>query len=242
MRLGEKSEDIGGHVLADAVYVEKPGPGLAFRVLRRFHLATPPGERAVMAGGQPPRRLPHFRNAERIDEALERDPPTLVDRGHQIAGAEFAPALSLGDDLRIEAEDIARLADQPVPPKTGDVLFAEPFDVEAIARHERREPLDGLRGTDRPAGAAPRALPRLAHRKAAADRAVVGKLVGHCVLWPTVEHDRDDLRDHVTGPLYDNGVADAHVLALDLVLVVQSGALHDDAPDCDRFEHRHRGQ
>ena len=121
-------------------------------------------------------------------------------------------------------------------------LVAEPLDVEAVARHEMPQPLDRLRGADQAAGAAPRHLPRLAHREAAADRAMVGKLVGHGILGAVVEHDPDDLRDHIAGALDDDGVADADVLARDLVLVVQGGALHDDAAHGDRLQHRHRGQ
>ena len=71
---------------------------------------------------------------------------------------------------------------------------------------------------------------------------MIGKLVRHRLLRAAIEHDRDDLRDHITGALHDDGVADADVLALDLVLVVQRGALHDDAADRDRLEHRHRRQ
>ena len=73
MRLGEKAEDVGGHVRADAVDVEEPGAGFALGVLRGLHLAAPRGERAVMAGEQPRRGLADLRNAERIDEAVERD-------------------------------------------------------------------------------------------------------------------------------------------------------------------------
>ena len=242
MRLGEKAEDVGSHILADAMDIEEPRPCFAVRILRRFHFAPPRGERPVVSGEQPSRRLADLRNAESIDKALERNPPALVDRGHQVARAELAPAFALGDHFGVEAEDVARLADQPVVPEGGDVLLAEPLDVEAMARHKVPEPLDGLRGADQPAGAAPRDLAGLAHREAAADRAMIGKLVRHRLLRAAIEHDRDDLRDHITGALHDDGVADADVLALDLVLVVQRGALHDDAADRDRLEHRHRRQ
>src|SRR5207244_11037180 len=127
--------------------------------------------------GQPCRGLADLRDAERIDEAIERDPPAFVDRGYELLGADLAPALALHDRRGIEPEDVARLADQPVLPKGCDVLFAEPLDVEAIPRDEVPEPLDGLRRTNQSAGAAPRHLARLAHREAAADRAVIGKLV-----------------------------------------------------------------
>ena len=60
-------------------------------------------------------------------------------------------------------------------------------------------------------------------------------------------HDVDHLRDDVAGALDDDGVADADIAALaqrlavaadalDVVLVVQRGVLHDDAADADRLE------
>ncbi len=44
------------------------------------------------------------------------------------------------------------------------------------------------------------------------------------------------LRYHVARALNDDGIAFADVLALDLVLVVQCRALHDDAADGNRLE------
>src|ERR1700730_16301788 len=139
-----------------------------------------------MRAEQPSRRLADLRNAESIDKALERNSPALVDGRHQVARAELAPAFALGDHLGIEAEDVARLADQPILPESGDVLLTEPLDVEAMARHEMPQPLDRLRGADQTSGAAPRDLAGLAHREAAADRAVVGELIGHGALWAAV--------------------------------------------------------
>ena len=49
--------------------------------------------------------------------------------------------------------------------------------------------------------------------------------------WSLVEHDTDHFRNHVTGAPHDHGVADAHVLAPHLVLIVQGG-IGDDHP-CD---------
>ena len=57
-----------------------------------------------------------------------------------------------------------------------------------------------------------------------------------------VGDDAEDLRDHVAGPLQHHGVADADVLAGDLVLVVQRGAGDDDAADIDRLKPCDRGQ
>ena len=46
----------------------------------------------------------------------------------------------------------------------------------------------------------------------------------------------DDLRDHVAGALDDHEVADADVLAADVVLVVEGRARDRDAADLDRLE------
>ena len=141
-----------------------------------------------------------------------------------------------------EPEDVAGLADQAVFPEFGDVLGAEPLDVEAVARDKMLQPLDRLRRADQPAGTAPRHHALLAHREAAADRAMFGEFIRLRVGRAAVEDDADDLRDHIAGALDDDRVADPHILAGDLVLVVQRRALHDDAADRDRLEHRDRGQ
>src|SRR5262245_91320 len=142
-----------------------------------------------MAAQQPCGRLADLGNAECVDKPVEGNPPALVDRSHQITRAEFAPGFAVGDYLGVEPEDVAGLANESVCPKSSDGLLAEPLDVEAIPRHEMPQALDGLRGADQPASAATRHLAGLAHREAGADRAVIGKLVRHRLLWAAVKHD-----------------------------------------------------
>src|SRR6516165_7590763 len=175
MRLGKKADDVGGHALADATDIDERRKRLAVGILRRLHRSPPICHRTVVTSEEPGGRLADLRDAERVDEALERDPPTLVDCRLQIAGTEIAPALALGDDVGIESEDVTRLLDQPILPEGGDVLFTEALDVKAVARDKMPEALDGLRGADQPAGATTCHLTRLAHREAAANRAVVGE-------------------------------------------------------------------
>src|SRR3954454_19385442 len=122
---------------------------------------------------QPGRRLPDLHYAERVDKTVERNLAARVDRRDELIGADLAPALALGDDFRVEPEDVAGGADQPVFPEGGDVLFAEPIDVEAVARDEMLEPLARLRRADQPAAAPPHGHALLAHREAATDRAMV---------------------------------------------------------------------
>jgi hypothetical protein len=54
------------------------------------------------------------------------------------------------------------------------------------------------------------------------------------------EHGPDDLRDHVTRALDDDGVADADVLAVDVVLVVEGRVRDGHASDLDGLELRPR--
>ena len=104
------------------------------------------------------------------------------------------------------------------------------------------QPLDALRRADQAAGAAPHRLAGRAHRVAAADRADLGEHEGLRVLRPPFGHHGNDLRDHVAGALQHHGVADADVLAGDLVLVVQRRVLHQHAADIHRLEPRDRRQ
>ena len=99
------------------------------------------------------------------------------------------------------------------------------------------QPLDRLRRTDERArcSGARRPLRRSSRRSRAKPpsrrpdrlRENIGLRAGR----PLVQHDREDLRNDVAGALHDDRVADAHVLARDLVLVVQGGVGDDDAAD-----------
>ncbi len=73
-------------------------------------------------------------------------------------------------------------------------------------------------------------------RMAAAGRADIGKGESFRALRPLLLNHAENLRDDVAGALHDHRVADAHVLARDLVLVVQGGVLHHDAADGDGIE------
>ena len=138
---------------------------------------------------------------------------------------------------RLQRENVGRRADQTFGEKELDQLFAQSLDVEGVARREMLEALDRLRRTDERAGAAAHdvrfagLLVDLAQSRRAADRAGLGEDIGLRVRRPLVEHDREHLRDDVAGALHHHRVADAHVLARDLVLVVQGGVGDDDAAD-----------
>src|SRR6476646_4689997 len=78
-------------------------------------------------------------------------------------------------------------------------------------------------------------------------RTLLRKVIWFRVLRPLVDHDVDDLGNHVAGALDHDGVADPDIPALaqllavaadplDVVLIMQRDVLHDDAADADRLE------
>ncbi len=118
---------------------------------------------------------------------------------------------------------------------------AQSLDIEGVARNEMLEALDRLRRTDQATGTTARHLAFLADRQAPAFGTQVGKDVLAGPRRAFVEHHRNHLRDDVAGALDDDGIADAHLLAANLVLVVQRRPCNDDAADGDRLQVRHRG-
>src|SRR5690606_35616659 len=162
------------------------------------------------------------------------------DRTAQVLGLLFAPQrqrLQLAQPLGVarETEQIARLPDQTRLEQLRHLLAPEALDVERLAADEVAQALGDLRRADQPAGAAPHRLARRAHGLAAARRAAVRENVGLGVLRPPLGADLDHLGNDVARALHHDGVADADVLAPDVILVVQGGAGHHHAADGHRL-------
>src|SRR5215469_3009606 len=175
-------------------------------------------------------------NAECVDKPVERYAPPPVDRADQVRRTQFAPAFAADKLLGLQPEDIAGPTDEAVFPEGGDVLGAHAFDVEAVARHEMLEPLHRLRRADETTRAAPRRHARLAYREAVTDGTFVRKLIGHRVPRPLVQHNRDDLGNHIAGTLNNDGVPFSNVFSRDLVFVVERGSLNHHAADRNGHE------
>src|SRR6185295_10512431 len=79
-------------------------------------------------------------DAERIDEAFERDFAPRADRAEQVADRGLAVALDLFElELRVarfKREDVGRLLEPALLEEIIDLLLAESVDVERAARHE----------------------------------------------------------------------------------------------------------
>src|SRR3984957_7459796 len=206
-----------------------------------------------MAREPPSIRLADMPDSERIEEAVERNRPARVDGVEQVARRSLAEPLPLAQwrsalpIARFQRENISRRADQTLGEKEFDQFFAQSLDVESVAGCEMLEAFDRLRRTDERAGAAahdvrdPRLLIDLAQSRRSADRAdevslvVLRKYVRlRFRMRPLVKNDGENLRNHVAGALHQNRVADAHVLARNLILIVQSGVGNDDAADGHR--------
>ncbi len=127
-----------------------------------------------------------------------------------------------------------------------DLPVAQTFDVEGVARNEMPESLDGLGRADETARAAAYDVRRsgllvdLSDGGRTAGRTGLGETIGFGTLGPRVEQNFDDLWDHVAGPLQPDRIADPHVLAADLVLIVQCRVDNHDATHRDRSELRDR--
>src|SRR5690349_20682832 len=196
-------------------------------------------------------------HAERVDEALQRNPAPRLDRVEEIAHRGLAIALVLLElDLvltRGEREDVPGLLHPALLEEELDLLLAETINVESPARAEQFQVLDLLERAGELAGTArPRALftccRLLAHHVGVQRaRAFLREMKRPGVLRPLIDDDIDHLRDHIAGALDHHGVADPDVApfpqhlalvadALDVVLVMQRDVLHDDAADTDWLE------
>ena len=138
-----------------------------------------------------------------------------------------------------KSEDVGRRLDQSVVVESFDMLLAEPLDIEGVARHEVLQALDPLRRADQSAGAAPDGIllagirVDLACGVTAAGWADIGKDESLRALRPLFWNPSENLRDDIAGALHDHGIADADILARNLVLVMQRCVLHHDAADGD---------
>ena len=115
--------------------------------------------RAVAARQRQRRGLADMADAERVDEALQRNLAPRLDRAEQIAHRGLAVALDL---LELESSRCAPRSvkmsagslTQPFVEEELDLLLAEALDVEGAARHEMPQVLDLLERTGELAGAA----------------------------------------------------------------------------------------
>ena len=107
-----------------------------------------------------------------------------------LRGAELAPAFAADDHLGRRGGRCRPAGGSARLPRMRRCASSPSPSMSKQSRETKcRSRSTACAGADQAAGAAPRDHALLAHREAAADRAVVGKLVGLRVLRPAVEHD-----------------------------------------------------
>src|SRR5437762_2168855 len=169
-------------------------------------------------------------HAERIDETLQRNVAATLDRGKEIAHRGFAVALDLlqlelGVAL-LQREDVGGLPHPTLVEEVLQLLLAEPIDVEGAARHEQFQMFDLLERTGELAGAAGARAFLAGCRFLAYDVgvqrawAILREVKFLRALRPLVDHDIDDLRNHVAGALDHDGVAEPDVATLAQLLAL----------------------
>ena len=197
-----------------------------------------------MAGEQARVGLADVADAERVDEARQRNAPARLDRAAQVAafflpqsGSASSCCRRSGSSARRNTSPGRRIS--PASKSCGTCLRPSPSISNAprltkwrsrsvICARQIRPPVQ--RRTASPGGRSAK-LPR---------RAMIRKDKGLASGRPALVAHLDHLRDHVAGALDDHGIAEPDVLALDVVFVVQGGAGDHDAADGDRLERGHR--
>ena len=120
-------------------------------------------------------------------------------------------------------------------------LRPEPLDVEGAAAGDVEDPVEQLGRAGVVVGAAQVLVALLLlHQRRAARRALGGHHPLPQALRAQPEHRPDDLGDDVAGLAQDHRVAGAHVLARDLVAVVQGRPLDRRAGHPGRLHHAER--
>src|SRR5262249_2117856 len=139
--------------------------------------------------------------------------------------------------------EIGEALDQTFVRELVDQLLAQAVDVHRVAVSVPADPLLEL------IGAAARGIRAVvvhlfgrALDPGPAARALGWEPKPRLVPFASVDLDADDLGDDLAGLLDHDGVADADVLALELVGVVQAGAPHGRAGQQDRLELGHGRQ
>ena len=92
--------------------------------------------------GEPARvGLADMANAERVEEAVERDAPARLDRGEQIARGSFAKTVPVraaagapSPSRCSQGENVGGDLDATLRVEQLDLLVAEALDVEGVAR------------------------------------------------------------------------------------------------------------
>ncbi len=100
------------------------------------------------------RRLAHFADAERVDEARQRRRATSIDRGAQVLRRLGSHPVERFERRDVERIDVGHVLDESALDQLIDQLVAEPFDVHRQPRREVADRFFALRRAIETAAAA----------------------------------------------------------------------------------------
>ena len=135
---------------------------------------------------------------------------------------------------------VGRVRQQAGRDQLGDALLAETLDVHGAARGEVHDPLHPLCGAVAVDAVGVALALETDERARRSSGRCSGTSTARVPGRSCAEHRAHDLGDDVSRLAHDDGVAGAHVLQADLVLVVQAGEPDDRAGDANRLQLRER--
>ena len=192
----------------------------------------------------------HVGNRQRKKPARKRESSRAFDRLDRFGGIFlpedarifFSAEIQLGKLRCFQFEQIERLAHEAALNQFVGDDSADTFNIECAARGEKFQSAGGL-GRTTNVLAPPGYEFGIAANFSAANWTfpvnVFEKIERLGVARPFRPYNFDDGRNDFAGFFDHDGVADANVLALDLVFVVQGRARNGAATDKRRFEHGH---
>ena len=166
--------------------------------------------------------------------------PAGVQTVEQVLGGPGPQALEAGQGLQVQGVEIPHILHQAELHQLLHHGRPHSLYVHGIARGKVLQPALEL-GRAGWVLAAAHGLVRVAHHRSLAHRAGPGKHKGAGVGRPLFQDDFEDLGDDIPTLFQHDGVPRPDVLAADLVLVVQGGALDGGAGQGHRVEQAHRG-
>ena len=155
----------------------------------------------------------------------------LLDGPQQVTHRNLAPTFEGQQILRPQPIQIGRVLSQAGLGQQPHRALAQALDIHGPAGTEMDEPLIALKrtfGLDAEGVALALGPHQRGSQRARTDNGEMPRLGA---LGAQRRHRPDHLGDHVARPAHDDGVAGAHILGGDLILVVQGSGLHRHPTD-----------
>ena len=204
------------------------------------------------------RGFAHMANAQGKNEAVERNVAPLVNRIEKFDDTVFqradfvARTGSVAPEIRwivsvtrAQCKNIIGATHQTRRPIIVNLLIAEPFNIQRLTRYKMFEPFARLRLARQTARAAQNNIcltvfAQIARRRRAAGRTRFWKRERHGSGRARITHHAHNLGYHIARALDDYRVANADILARNLIGIMQGGIAHAHATNRDLLQFGNR--